>query len=127
MWNTYYQNYQDIDSYKIGYHLEFETSTKKIDKTILKPSDTESIFEYIQVYLYDDINQESVSYSHITDDKITENTILTSIKLTASTKIDEIKTPITLIVFTYDNEDFDKNNHYRGNSSYQLTINRKTN
>lgn len=125
LWNNYYQTYQDIDNYKIGYHINFETTSTKIDKTILSPTDIESFFDYIQIYLYDDINQNSSWYSHITNEEITEKTKLTSIKLTASTKIDEIISPITLTVFTYDFDDFDEFNHYRGNSKYQITINRE--
>lgn len=125
LWNNYYQTYQNIDTYKIGYHINFEATSTKIDKTILSPTDVESFFDYIQIYLYDDINQNSSWYSHITNEEITEKTKLTSIKLTASTKIDEITSPITLTVFTYDNDDFDEFNHYRGNSKYQITINRE--
>lgn len=125
LWNQYYQTYQDIDSYKIGYHINFETTSGTIDKTILMPSDVESFFDYIQIYLYDDINQNSSWYSHITQSEITDTTKLTSIKLTASTKIDEVISPITLTVFTYDNDDFSEDNHYRGNSSYKIIINRK--
>lgn len=125
LWTNYYQTYQNIDNYKIGYHISFETTSDKIDKTILTPTDVASFFDYIQIYLYDDINQTSNWYSHITSEEVTEKTKLTSIKLTASTKIDEVMSPITLTAFTYDNDDFDENNHYRGNSKYQITINRQ--
>lgn len=125
LWNTYYQNYQEIASYKIGYHIHFETTSSVIDKTILNPTDVESFFDYIQIYLYDDINQEDGWYDHITQEEVTENTLFTSIKLTASTKIADITSPITLTTFTYDNDDLDKNNNYLGNSKYQITINRK--
>ncbi|MBQ8681399.1 MAG: hypothetical protein IJ509_00600 [Bacilli bacterium] len=126
LWHQYYQNYTNIDAYKIGYHIYFETNNDIIDKVILTPSDVESFFDYIQVYLYDDINQNSSWYSHITSEEVTDTTKLTSIKLTASTKIDEITSPITITAFTYDNDiDFDANGQYRGNSSYQLTITRK--
>lgn len=125
LWNQYYQTYQDIDSYKIGYHIKFETTSGTIEKNLLMPSDVESFFDYIQVYLYDDINQNSGWYSHITQAEVTDTTTLTSIKLTASTKIDKVTSPIILTVFTYNSDDFDENNHYRGNSSYQITINRQ--
>ena len=126
LWHQYYQNYSNIDAYKIGYHINFETNTTTIDKVILNPSDVESFFDYIQVYLYDDINQDSSWYSHITNEEITDTTKLTSIKLTASTKIDEVTSPITITAFTYDNEiDFDTNGQYRGNSSYKIMITKK--
>lgn len=126
LWNQYYQNYDNITTYKIGYHIYFETTTEPIDKVILNPSDVESFFDYIQVYLYDDIHQESNWYSHLTQEEVTEETRLTSIKLTASTKVTEITSPITVTAFTYHSDkDFDKDGKYRGNSSYQVTILKK--
>lgn len=126
LWNTYYQTYENIDNYKIGYCLSFQVGEETISKLILKPSDGDGIFDYIQVYLYDDINQDGGFYDHVTDEEVTVETIFSSIKLTASTKIDEIVGPIKLVIFTYDSEnDFDENGMYRGNSSYEININRR--
>lgn len=126
LWNTYYQTYENIDNYKIGYYLSFQVGEETISKLILKPSDGDGIFDYIQVYLYDDINQDGGFYDHVTDEEVTVETIFSSIKLTASTKIDEIVGPIKLVIFTYDSEnDFDENGMYRGNSSYEININRR--
>lgn len=126
LWNTYYQTYENIDNYKIGYYLSFQVGEEIISKLILKPSDGDGIFDYIQVYLYDDINQDGGFYDHVTDEEVTVETIFSSIKLTASTKIDEIVGPIKLVIFTYDSEnDFDENGMYRGNSSYEININRR--
>lgn len=122
LWNEYYSKYQDIDKYKVGFTIEFMVGEEKITKTVLNPLDTESIFNYIQIYLYDDINQTSSWYSHVTKDEVTDETIFTSIKLTASTDIDKITSDITLTVFTYDEDDFDNNNNYKGNSKYTITI-----
>lgn len=126
LWSNYYSNYQeDISFYKIGYNISFETlSQGKIVKNILSPDDVNDFFDYVQVYLYDDINQTSSWYSHITQSDMTDNTILTSIKLTASTKIDEITGPITLTAFTYDLDDFDEFGNYKGNSTYRAVIQR---
>lgn len=125
LWTKFKNNYQNIEKYKIGYNIEFETTKEKISRNILSPKDTESIFNYIQIYLYDDINQESSYYSHITQEEITDKTLLTSIKLTASTYINDIISPIIITAFTYDTDDFDKYNNYKGKSSYKVTINRK--
>lgn len=125
LWNQYYQNYQDIDTYKIGYHISFKTRDLEVNQTILNPSDVGSFFDYIQVYLYDDIHQDSGWYDHISQEEVTEETRFTSIKLTASTRINEIISPITLTAFTYNEDDFDENGNYRGGSSYQVVINRK--
>lgn len=125
IWNTYYSNYQNIDNFHIGYHIEFNTKDNQINKNILSPQDTEEIFDYIQLYLYDDVNQEDDAwYSHVTNEQYNENTILTSIKLTGSSKTNEITSDIILTAFTYDNDDFDENNNYRGNSKTTITIKR---
>lgn len=125
VWQEYYQKYTEVDAYKIGYHIQFKTNDLEVDKTILSPSDVESFFDYIQIYLYDDIHQDSNWYDHISQDEVTEETRFTSIKLTTSTKIAEIISPITITAFTYDSDDFDEDGNYRGNSSHQLVIQRK--
>lgn len=125
LWNNYYQNYTDIDSYKIGYLIEFNTANEgKIKKYIKSPQDTDSIFKYIQVYLYDDIHQDGGWYSHITENEYNNDSILTSIKLTGSTYIDEITSDISLTAFTYDDDDFDENGEYRGISKETVIIKR---
>ena len=122
LWNQYTSNYTEIENYKIGYQISFQVGETEFQQNILKPSDTNAIFEYIQIYLYDDINQENGWYDHITEEEITANTIFTSLKLTASTKIEEITSPIIITAFTYDEDDFDESENYRGNSSFQISI-----
>ena len=125
LFNNYLSNYQNINNYKIGYKIEFQTPNEKISKTILTPNDTNIIYDYMQIYLYDDINQNASWYDHIDNEEYNENTILSSIKLTGSTKTDEITSDITLTAFTYDTDDLDETNNYRGNSKYSVTIKRK--
>ena len=46
-----------------------------------------------------------------------DDTIITSMKLTAGSKFQDILEPITVMAFTYqDDNDFDTNGYYRGNS-----------
>ena len=55
-----------------------------------------------------------------------ESTIISSIKIFSAETGTKITSPITLTVFTYDNlDDITEDNHYRGNSSYTITINTK--
>lgn len=125
LWNNYYQNYTDINSYKIGYLIEFNTTNEgKIKKYIKSPQDTDSIYKYIQIYLYDDIHQNEGWYSHITENEYNNDSILTSIKLTGSTYIDEITSDISVTAFTYDDDDFDENGEYRGISKQTVIIKR---
>ena len=125
LWNNYYNNYENIDNYRIGYNITFKTQNETINKTILSPKDTNDIYDYMQIYLYDDIHQKDGAwYSHITEEEFNNESILSSIKLTGSTLTNEIISDITLTVFTYDDDDFDENNQYRGKSKSTITIKR---
>ncbi len=122
-WNYYYGTYQEIDKYKIGYKISFVAEGKKFNKTILKPSDVEDFAYYVQIYLYDDINQSNGSYySHLTDENYNDKSIISSIKITAGSGIEYVESDINITVFTYDNDDFDDNNEYIGNSKFSTII-----
>ena len=90
VFNSYYTKYSNIDDYRIGYRIKFDTSDGNFDKYIFRPSDVYNYFDYIQTYLYDDIHQDSSWYSHVEDGAYNDNTLLTSIKLTASKYIDRV-------------------------------------
>lgn len=126
-YQLYYNQYKDIDNYKTGFYIEFEVENNKIEKLILDPSAKHSMTPYLYVYLYDDINQTpGTYYSHLEQEDMKENTIFSSIKLFLAQEGEKITSPITLTVFTYDNEeDFTEENKYRGNSSYTITIETK--
>lgn len=78
--------------------------------------------KYIYVYLYDDVNAPDGIYSHL--ESMEDNTILSSVKIFATYDIDDVDY-ITLTAFTYDDDDFDKDNNYRGKSKYTIDIKRK--
>lgn len=123
LWYQYYDQYKSLNP-KIAYHIKFSTTDSGIiDKTIYSPSDTEDIYDYMQIYLYDDINQEdNTFYIHISEDEFNDNTILSSIKLTGSTKTDNINSDIELSAFMYTNPSTDINDT---NNKYTITISRK--
>ena len=125
VFNKYYANYQNIEEYKIGYYIRFNTSDGEVSKYIYNPSDVESFFNYIQVYLYDDVHQESSYYSHVTKEEYNDNTLLTSIKLTASTYIDRVNSDVEVTAFTYKKEDINDKNEYIGKSKYKVIIKRQ--
>lgn len=125
VFNNYYQNYQNIDDYRIGYYIHFKTTTSEISKYIYSPSDVESFFNYVQIYLYDDINQDSSWYDHVSKEEYNEKTLLTSIKLTASTDIDKVESDIEVTAFSYKKEDINDKGEYLGDSKYQVTIKHK--
>ena len=124
--NKYQANYENAEKYKIGFYLSFKTNEKNYEATITKPN-VYATTPYIYNYLYDDIHQaDGAWYSHVEEGEENESTIYSSIKLFAAEKTEEIISPITLTVFTYDTQDdFDEFGNYRGKSKYTITINKK--
>ena len=122
LWKKFYNEYQNIEKYKLGIKIEFDTSDGHVNDIILTPKDTTKFFSlYILMYLYDDINNDGF-YSHLTEENSSDNTIISSIKLTSGTYYEKIESDITLTVFTYDKDDINENNEYIGNSKYTIII-----
>lgn len=123
-WNKYYNMYEDISEYKVGFNIKFILKDgTNYSSNFLEP-DIYKFSKYFYVYLYDDINQiDGAYYSHL--EEVDDNTMLTSIKIYAVEGIDEVENFI-LSVFTYkDSNDFDADGNYRGNSIYGIRIKRK--
>lgn len=127
-YKKYYDSYENIENIKTGFYITFEANNKTYEELILDSTKTFSLAPYIYVYLYDDIANVGKSfYSHIEQNQENENTIFSSIKLYLASNSEEITSPITFMVFTYDGpDDFDEFNHYRGNSSYTINISKKS-
>lgn len=121
----YYNMYENISNTKTGFYIELEADNKKIEHLVLDPSSEYALDPYFYIYLYDDINQEPYTYySHLTKEEMNDSTIISSIKIYSAEAENKITSPITLTVFTYDSlDDITEDNHYRGNSSYTITIN----
>ena len=121
----YYNMYENISNIKTGFYFEFEAENKKIEHLVLDPTSEYALDPYFYIYLYDDINQEPYTYySHLTKEEMNDSTIISSIKIYSAEAENKITSPITLNVFTYDSlDDITEDNHYRGNSSYTITIN----
>lgn len=123
-WNKYYNMYEDISEYKVGFNIKFILKDgTNYSGNFLEP-DIYKFGKYFYVYLYDDINQiDGAYYSHL--EEVDDNTMLTSIKIYAVEGIDEVENFI-LSAFTYkDSNDFDADGNYRGNSIYGIRIKRK--
>jgi len=111
--------------YKVGFNLRYTLNDgTEISQNIFGPSTTQTNYDYIEVYLYDSYKHRNDSfYSHIEENEFNDETNITSIKLTAGSKFNDISSRVTLTVFTYDDDDFEENtNEYRGNSKYSVTI-----
>lgn len=121
-WHKFYNEYENINDYKIGFHFSFYVGDTKIEKTVLKP-DTYAFNPYFYIYIYDDINQpDNTFYSHLEETDINKNTIFSAIKIFL-VEPELITSNITFTVFTYnDLDDFDEYNNYRGNSKYSVDI-----
>lgn len=120
----YYNNYENIDKYKIGFYVSFETGDKHNEKVILDPDVEFALAPWIYIYLYDDVHQaDGAWYSHVTKNDYNDDTIFSSIKLYMAEKCDEVTSDITVSVFTYDDmDDFDSDGYYRGNSIHTAII-----
>ena len=125
LWREYWTGFDNNEDCKIGYYVSFDLkSGENISKTILIPADVEGYKNYIENYLYDDINQvKGQWYSHLLDSEVDENTVISSIKFTAGQDIDKVGDTITLTAFVYySDEDFDSEGNYVGDVSYTITI-----
>lgn len=123
----YFEKYNEVNQdrkYKTGFNLKYTLNDgTEISQNIFGPSTTQTNYDYIEIYLYDAYKHRNDSfYSHIEERDYNDETIITSIKLTAGSKFNDIKSKIVLTVFTYDEDDFDENNEYRGNSKYSVVI-----
>ncbi len=123
--NRFYNSYEDIGKYKIGFDISFDTSDKHYETVVLDPDVEFALAPYIYIYLYDDVHQpDGAWYSHITKDEYNDSTVFSSIKLYMAEKMAEVTSPITIEVFTYDDEeDFGEDGKYRGISKHTLIVN----
>ncbi len=120
-WKKYYNLYEDIDDYKIGFEIDVDIDGERQENIMLNPKNQHKIYPTLYAYLYDDIHNSGY-YSHVTMDDVKDNTIYSSIKLYLHKETKKITAPITLTVFTYKNDNDFIDGHYRGNSKYTITI-----
>ncbi len=123
-WRKYYDQYENIDNYKIGFLVEMEADGKKLENLVLDPSNQHKLHPYLYVYLYDGVHATG-RYSHLTMDDLKDDTIFSTIKIYLHHETNKISSPIKLTVFTYKDENDFVDGHYRGNSFYTVEINKK--
>ncbi|MBR3919067.1 MAG: hypothetical protein IKJ59_10070 [Clostridia bacterium] len=104
IWNTAWSSYTNTKNVKIAYNLEINLKSGDIMKYDIKgPEDTEQNKDLIEVYLYDDVHVDGNWYSHLETSNMTNETIITSIKLTATAKQELIeKVILTTYLYTPD-------------------------
>lgn len=126
-YSKYYNMYESIDKYKVGFYISFMIEDELIEKVALDPTAKHSMTPYLYIYLYDDIHQpDGAWYSHLEPEDMQENTVYSSIKLYLAEYGASITSPISVTVFSYkDESDFDQDGFYIGNSKHTITINLK--
>lgn len=125
VWESYWNSYPNHEICKLGYTIDFILKDgTKIHQTITGLDDVFGYRDYLECYLYDDVNQiQGNWYSHLLDTQVTDQTVMTSIKLTAGSMIDQVGDKIKLTAFVYSSqEDFDAAGDYRGSVSYTVIV-----
>ncbi|MHB8961828.1 MAG: hypothetical protein ACYC5K_01575 [Saccharofermentanales bacterium] len=127
-WNT--DIFPQADEYKIGYHLSFTLQSKEVvEMTIRLPKDCPKdpkayFYQYIEIYVYDNLHRiPGPTFYHLEESSTYAETIMTSIKLTAGTKSDQVESArLTVFVFK-DDCDFDPvTGDYIGKTSYTVDV-----
>ena len=126
LWKARWNDHPDAAISKIGYRIDIVLKDGgTITRMMTKPADTVGDFnDYVEVWIYDDIYNLGASwYSHLTEADFSDSSLMTSIKLTAAEKIDDVS-EIKLTAFIYDNQnDFNQETgEYTGQNYYQISI-----
>lgn len=105
-WESLWQSYKDTKSAKLAYEITIKlTDNTEIVKKITNPSDADDIYNYIEIYLYDDIHQlPGAWYSHLTDEKMNDDTIMSSIKITAGVDVLQVMS-VKIEAYAYSGEE----------------------
>ncbi len=103
IWEDAVEKNPASDGLKVGYFFEYNTPEGRYAERILRPADiTDTYWDFVEVYIYDDVNQElNTWYSHLLDSEMREETLITSFKITAGARIGEV-TDMKLTAFLYD-------------------------
>lgn len=127
VWDPYWRAFSESAAYKVGYALELTYVSGEVQtQMILGPKDTGAFWPFVEIYLYDDVNQpEGQWYSHLTEEDMQDETLCSSIKLTPGADIEKVAT-MNLTVFTYRSQaEFHKDDgSYLGFNRYSIDIDR---
>jgi len=124
IWNAAWDSHENAENAKIGFHISFTLSSgETVSKQLLKPGDSKSFYDYLEIYMYDDVHvTPGVWYTHLEDKDMKEETVITSIKLTSGSKIAQVG-DISLTAFIYSGDDcFDAEGNYIGLVSETIVI-----
>lgn len=125
IWTNAAKKYDNYFQYKTEWLISFKLKDGTLIEQVVKhPDDVCYFYDYLEVYMYDSVNPPiGTWYSHLTSKDMNENTIMTTMKLTAGSNYEQIDGPISVMVYTYDGtDDFDEMGNYRGNSKYSIKV-----
>ena len=127
VWREYWEKYENAYEYKIGYTVVLKTENDgTIKKTILDPDDAQEIWDYMEVYLYDDVTQPpNTWYSHLTKEEMTDDTYVTSVKLRCGVNIEKVKSAKLRAFYYKGYSQFDEIGEYTGDDYIECKIVRK--
>ena len=129
IFNDYWSKNVTDSKYKIGYSIKYSLDNGEVvDENIMTPTEAEGQFSKLQFYLYDDVtDMGNRPYYHMREYEMTENTMITSVKICGDKETPEINGPNELTVFTYNgDEDFNtEDGKYLGNSKFTTKIYRE--
>lgn len=132
---SYWDSVVSPVTYKIGYELSFDLNGEHKVYTILSPADIENnpdlfmgdavnddVYGHMGVWVYYDMHQ-SGTYFHLTSADMTDETLMTSIKLRPTPLSNEISN-LKLTAFSYSsNEEIGADGHYIGTHGYKIAVN----
>lgn len=124
-WEKYWNTFEGSNTCRLGYVVDFKLKDgQEIKQTITGPDDVFGYRNYLECYLYDDVNQiQGNWYSHLLNTEVTDKTVMTSIKLTAGTDIALVGGTIKVSAFVYNSDkDFDVAGNYIGNVIYSVNV-----
>ncbi len=130
LFKLYWYKYPKADDYKIGYNVKIILNSKEIiDMNISLPKDSPKdpkayFYQYIEIYVYDNLHRiPGPTFYHLEPKSTYPETIMTSIKLTAGTKSEDVDS-IKLTAFIFkDDSDFDTaSGNYIGKTSCGIDI-----
>lgn len=120
LWYAAYENNISDTNARLGFIMGVSTNTSTESYLILKPQDTAEIAN-MNIYMYDDIHQNTGWYSHLTETSFNANSMVTSFKIVAGENFSNVKT-IVLSAFWYTPEQI-VNGNYTGSSMHTIIIN----
>lgn len=128
MWFPQWERFENSSECKIGYKIHiYLKDGNVVEKNIISPADvTEDYTQYVETWIYDDVHHAAGEwYSHLTETDMKADTVITSVKLTCGSRIEEVDyIVLDTFVYTDTGTQFDSNGDYIGPIKASVTVKR---